>query len=167
MNSNLESCSKIIVGNVEWCALKKLGIPAIKARVDSGAKTSSLHAFNIRTFQRDNLTWVSFDAHPLQHSKRTIIQCEHPVIDKRIVKSSSGTREKRYVIKTELTINGKKWDIELTLTNRDSMGYRMLLGREAMHGKIMVDPSIRYHLGKLKKSQLEKHYGKVTTKKKA
>ncbi|HEY5734388.1 MAG TPA: 30S ribosomal protein S6--L-glutamate ligase [Gammaproteobacteria bacterium] len=138
--------NKIIVGSSEWCGLPDLGIPAIKARVDSGAKTSSIHAFNIKTFKRHGITWVGFDIHPLQHDRKTSVHCESQVIGRRIVKSSNGTSEKRYVIQATLNIAEQSWEIELTLTNRDSMGFRMLLGREAMHGRILVDPSLAHNL---------------------
>jgi ribosomal protein S6--L-glutamate ligase len=141
--------NKIIVGSEEWCALPRLGIPAIKVRVDSGAKTSSLHAFNIRPFTRNGQSWVSFEVHPLQSNRRTIIRSEAEVIDKRVVKSSSGIGEKRYVVKTELQLNGQSWPAELTLTNRDSMGYRMLLGREAMQGRVLVDPAASFLCGEV------------------
>ena len=132
---------RIIVGGEEWCALPDLEIPAIKARVDSGAKTSSLHAFNIRPFERGGDTWVRFEVHPLPNDRSTTVDCEARVIDQRLVKSSSGAGEKRYVVRTPLQYGDHRWDIELTLTNRDSMGYRMLLGREAMNGRILVDPA--------------------------
>ena len=90
--------NKLIIGSEEWCSFPALGIPAIKARVDSGAKTSSLHAFNIQTFRRDGSLWVSFEVHPLQNNRRALLRCERPVIDKRRVKSSSGVAETRYVI---------------------------------------------------------------------
>lgn len=138
--------NKIIVGSSEWCGLPDLGIPAIKARVDSGAKTSSIHAFNIKTFKRHGATWVGFDIHPLQHDRKTTVHCESQVIGRRIVKSSNGTSEKRYVIQANLNIAEQSWEIELTLTNRDSMGFRMLLGREAMHGRMLVDPSLAHNL---------------------
>jgi ribosomal protein S6--L-glutamate ligase len=145
--------NKIIVGSEEWCAFATLGIPAIKARVDSGAKTSSLHAFNIQPFKRDQSPWVSFEVHPLQQNRTTVVRCEAQVIDRRNVKSSSGESERRFVIKVPMTIGTSEWDVELTLTNRDSMGYRMLLGREAMHNRIVVDPSASFLLGD--KEQLE------------
>src|SRR6056300_1619196 len=110
--------NKIVVGSEEWCSLPMLSLPAVKARVDSGAKTSALHAFNIRTFTRNGEQWVSFDMHPIQKNDVTIIRCEAPVVDRRSVKSSSGTSERRYVIKTPIHIGGHQWDIELTLTNR-------------------------------------------------
>lgn len=156
------SNNKIIVGSEEWCSLPTLGIPAIKVRVDSGAKTSSLHAFNIRPFQRTGNSWVSFEVHPLQNNRRTIIRCEAEVIDKRVVKSSSGIGEKRYVVRTSLQHCEQQWDIELTLTNRDSMGYRMLLGREAMNGRILVDPAAEFLGGNVSARQIEQLYQEHT-----
>src|SRR5690606_30707312 len=100
---------KMIVGSEEWCSLPQLGIPAIKVRVDSGAKTSSLHAFNIRPFSRAGISFVSFEVHPLQGNRRTIVRCEAEVIDKRVVKSSSGVGEKRFVVKTLLGHREQQW----------------------------------------------------------
>ncbi|MDH5767072.1 MAG: RimK/LysX family protein, partial [Gammaproteobacteria bacterium] len=156
----IQDVSKIIVGSEEWCSLPAMGIPAIKARVDSGAKTSSIHAFNIQTFRRSGQTWVSFEVHPIQNDRRTVIRCEQPVIDKRTVKSSSGISETRYVVVTTIKAGHDAWDIELTLANRDSMGYRMLLGREAMNGRMLVDPSLSFCLGEVKAGALEEYYGK-------
>jgi len=138
---------KVIVGSEEWCSFPILNIPIIKARVDSGAKTSALHAINIVPFDKDGEDWVKFDINPIQNDSKTIINCQSKLIDKRIVKSSSGYREQRYVIATELEIGGKIWTVEITLTNRDSMGFRMLLGREAMSGRVLVDPEEKYLLG--------------------
>jgi ribosomal protein S6--L-glutamate ligase len=152
----------MIIGSEEWCALPDLGIPAIKVRVDSGARTSALHAFNIKSFKREDSLWVGFEVHPMQHNRRTIVRCEAPVIDKRVVKSSSGLKEKRYVIRTSLQHDGQSWDIELTLTNRDSMGYRMLLGREAMVGRVLVDPAAAFLGGEIAHEQLQTHYAEHT-----
>ncbi len=138
--------SKVLLGSEEWCSFPELGIPAIKARVDSGAKTSALHAINIAPFIKNDTNWVKFDINPIQNNVRTIIHCEAPLIDKRIVKSSSGYREQRYVIQTQLKLGAETWAIEVTLTNRDSMGFRMLLGREAMIGRVIVDPEQQYLL---------------------
>lgn len=151
---------KIVIGSEEWCAFNSLGIPAIKARVDSGAKTSSLHAFDIRTFKRDGQTWVSFDIHPLQLNRKTTIRCEAAVVDRRLVKSSSGTSERRYVIRVPISIGKMTFDAELTLTNRDSMGYRMLLGREAMQNRMLVDPSESFLLGDKALEEINALYGK-------
>ncbi len=139
--------NKIILGSEEWCSFPELGIPAIKARVDSGAKTSALHAINIAPFVKDGINWVKFDINPIQNNLKTVIHCEALLIDKRVVKSSSGFREQRYVIQSNINIGSDLWAIEMTLTNRDSMGFRMLLGREAMSGRILVDPEQQYLLG--------------------
>jgi len=149
---------KVIVGSEEWCAFPHLGIPTIKARVDSGAKTSALHAINISPFQKDGDNWVKFDINPIQNNSKTIIHCQAPLVDKRVVKSSSGFREQRYVIKTEISVGDANWDVELTLTNRDSMGFRMLLGREAMSGRLLVDPEQKYLLGQPTREKLKELY---------
>ncbi|SVB36201.1 uncharacterized protein METZ01_LOCUS189055 [marine metagenome] len=150
----MNESEKLIVGGDEWCIFPQLGIPAVKARVDSGAKTSSLHAFNIHSFKRSSQPWVSFDIHPIQQNRKVCVRCESPVIDRRIIKSTNGVSEKRYVIQTPVKLGDKIWEIELTLTNRDSMGYRMLLGREAMSGKILVDPSQSLALGRLSEQDI-------------
>nr|WP_321299831.1 30S ribosomal protein S6--L-glutamate ligase [Marinifilum fragile] len=150
--------NKVIVGSEEWCSLPQLRIPAIKARVDSGAKTSSLHAINIMAFKKDGVPWVSFDVHPLQSNGKTTIHCEAPIHDRRKVKSSSGSSEVRFVIKTILSIANDSWEVEITLTNRDSMGYRMLLGREAMSGKMLVDPEASCLFGSHSKESLDEFY---------
>lgn len=150
---------KLIVGSQEWCSLPDLNIPAIKARVDSGAKTSSIHAFNIQPFKRDSQPWVSFEVHPIQNDRKTSIRCEAPIIDRRHVKSSSGSSEKRFVIMSTLVLGGNTWKIELTLNNRDSMGYRMLLGREAMKDRMLVDPASSYALGDQSFDYISSLYG--------
>ncbi|MGH1430727.1 MAG: 30S ribosomal protein S6--L-glutamate ligase [Neptuniibacter sp.] len=149
---------KNICGAEEWCKFPQLAVPAIKARVDSGAKTSAIHALNIQTFQREGISWVRFDVCPIQDNRKTVIHCEAPIYDRRSVKSSSGNTEKRYVIKTSLAIGEQSWDIELTLTNRDAMGYRMLLGREAMSGKLIVDPEASFSFGDITNEELQDLY---------
>lgn len=160
-----ETQDKIVVGSEEWCSLPLLGIPAIKARVDSGARTTAIHAFNIKSFKRGQVPWVSFEVHPLQKNRRTIVRCEAKVLDKRMVKSSSGIAEKRYVIQTTLEHDNKSWEIEVTLSNRDSMGYRMLLGREAMIGRILVDPAASFLGGEIAENTLEHEYADSTREK--
>ncbi len=130
-----------LIGGVEWCALPDLGLPCIKTRVDSGARTSSLHAWGIRRFRRDGRDFVSFRIHPLQRDRRTVVHCQAPLADRRGVRSSSGATEARYVIRTLLALAGCRFEVEITLTSRDAMGYRMLLGREAMRDRLIVDPS--------------------------
>lgn len=155
-----KSTSKKIIGSEEWCSFPELGIPAIKARVDSGAKTSSIHAFNIQPFRRSGQTWVSFEIHPIQNNRRTVIRCERPVIDKRVIKSSSGLSETRYVVNAHLKLGEELWEVELTLANRDSMGFRMLLGREAMQNRLIVDPSEKNILGEINSDVISSLYGK-------
>ena len=150
--------NKIILGSEEWCSFPEIGIPAIKARVDSGAKTSALHAINIAPFLKEEENWVKFDINPIQNNLKTVIHCQAKLVDKRIVKSSSGFREQRYVIQTTLKIGNDSWEIEMTLTNRDSMGFRMLLGREAMSGRILVDPEQKYLLGQTTSENLKNLY---------
>ena len=152
------SYDKDIIGNQEWCAFPELGIPAIKARIDSGAKTSSIHAFNISVYLKNDVDWVSFEVHPVQKNDEILIRCECPIIDKRDVKSSSGTSETRYVISTPISLGDSVWDIELTLSDRDAMGYRMLLGREAMNGRLVIDPSMKCVLGRLSVKKINKFY---------
>ncbi|MBC7495457.1 MAG: 30S ribosomal protein S6--L-glutamate ligase [Flavobacterium sp.] len=153
---------KIILGSEEWCSFPELQIPAIKARVDSGAKTSALHALNIAPFVKDDLNWVKFDINPIQNNQKTVIHCQALLLDKRIVKSSSGFREQRYVIQTNITVGNDMWPIEVTLTNRDSMGFRMLLGREAMSGRILVDPEEKYLQGQTTTESLKDFYKDTT-----
>lgn len=150
--------NKIIVGSEEWCSLPHLNIPTIKARVDSGAKTSALHAVNITPFKKEGELWVSFEVHPIQNDGKTVIYTESRVVDKRSVKSSSGASETRYIIKSRLSLAETTWDIEVSLTNRDSMGYRMLLGRQAMAGKMLVDPESSFLLGERSIEMLNKFY---------
>jgi ribosomal protein S6--L-glutamate ligase len=154
-----EPNDKIIIGSEEWFSFPELGIPAIKARIDSGAKTSSIHAFNIQKFVRGGEIWVSFEVHPVQNNRHIVVRCERRIIDRRAVKSSSGAAETRYVIMVPVKIGNELIDIELTLANRDSMGYRMLLGREAMSGRMLVDPALSFCLGEVSRQKLDEFYG--------
>lgn len=155
---------KVVIGKEEWCDLSELGLPAIKARIDSGAKTSSLHAFNIHTFEEDGRKFAHFDIHPVQGNRKIIQSCRGLVVDQRAVKSSSGDTEKRLVIRTPLTMGEETWDIEITLTNRDAMGYRMLLGREAMAGRTLIDPDASFCLGNIAEQEVISHYNIVSNK---
>ncbi len=144
----------INVGWREWAALPDLGLPAIKVKVDTGARTSALHAFDVDAFNRDGKDFVRFCMHPLQNNDLLVINCEAPIIDQRIVSDSGGHKESRYVIETLLVIGGDQWPIEMTLTNRDNMRFRMLLGRRAMQNRIVVFPDDSYVCGKLNISEL-------------
>ncbi len=139
----------ITVGWREWLALPALGLPPIKAKIDTGAKTSCLHAFSVEPFTKADKAWVRFGMHPNQNDMISEIFCEAEVSDQRIVTDSGGHKENRYVITTPLLIAGQQWPIEMTLTNRDTMRFRMLLGRTAMEeARIIVNPSASYLLGK-------------------
>tara|TARA_B100000809_G_scaffold252838_2_gene288034 strand:- start:16032 stop:17399 length:1368 start_codon:yes stop_codon:yes gene_type:complete len=149
---------KKIVGSEEWCVLPNLQIPAIKARIDSGAKTSSIHAINITSFKKGGEKWVRYDVFPLQSNPSISIHCESKVVANRYVKSSTGISEKRYVILTDLVLGKDTWEIEVTLANRDSMGFRMLLGREAMVDKLIIDPSKEECLTSFSSEQIDSYY---------
>ncbi|MBW3543337.1 MAG: RimK/LysX family protein [Planctomycetes bacterium] len=129
-----------VIGWREWVALPELGIAEIKPKIDSGARSSSLHAFHVRTVRERGRTLVRFKVHPLQRNTRITASAEAEVIEFREVKSSGGHVTLRPVILTEIELNGQRWQIELTLANRDTMGFRMLLGREAIRGRFLIDP---------------------------
>lgn len=128
------------IGWYEPVELKALGLPPIMAKIDTGAKTSALHAFRVEVFEKSGVKWVAFSIHPFRHSSQTV-DCEAEVIDYRAVTDSGGHREKRYVIKTPVTLGDRCWPIEITLTNRDNMSFRMLLGRSALKPAFLVNPA--------------------------
>jgi len=154
-----------IIGSEEWCAFETFGIPAIKARVDSGAKTSSIQANGIKTFFKENEEWVRFDVNPLQVNRSISIPCEAKVHAKRSVKSSMGISEERIVIKAPITFGEDTFEIEVTLANRDSMEFRMLLGREALHNRYLVNPSAAYLFSSIQEDEVEGMYTTFHTEK--
>jgi ribosomal protein S6--L-glutamate ligase len=132
--------SPLVFGWLEWAVLPDLGIPAIRAKVDSGARTSCLHADDIEEFEKDGEVWVRFLTRPVTRRPEIAVPCEARLHDKRSVISSNGHAEERCVIRTRLKIGRRVWPAEFTLTNRDTMRYRMLLGRSATAGRALVDP---------------------------
>lgn len=137
-----ESRDKLDIGWREWLALPGLGLPAIKAKVDTGARTSALHAWRVEPYEHGGAPWVRFEMHPLQRDNELSITCEAPLHDRRAVSDSGGHREMRYVIETEVRLADRNWSIEVTLTDRDTMLFRMLLGRQAMRGlRVVPDAS--------------------------
>ena len=143
MSNNL-----ITVGWREWISLPELKIPKIKAKVDTGAKTSCLHAFEISTYQENNVEKLRFLIHPVQKRNDIVTECHANLLDKRMVTDSGGHKEMRYVISTPLVIGNNQWDVEVTLTNRDTMMFRMLLGRTTMKNRMIVNPAKSYLVGK-------------------
>ncbi|REJ70085.1 MAG: ATP-dependent zinc protease [Planctomycetota bacterium] len=148
------------IGWREWIALPNLGIKQIKAKVDTGARSSALHAVDLETFKRHGRDFVRFKVHPEQrNSKRTVI-AEAEVLEYRKVKSSGGHQTRRPVILTSVSALGQTWEVELTLVSRDEMGFRMLLGREAIRRRMIVDPGRSFLNGRPKKKKAKKKKAK-------
>ena len=145
--------AKSIIGWREWVSLPDLDISQIKVKVDTGAKTSSLHAEEMERFLRKGRPWVRFQLYPMQRSHVGGRKVELEVIDERRIRSSNGQVEKRPVVQTNIHFCGRTWPIELTLSNRDLMGFRMLLGREAIHEQFIVDVSHSFLASKLRKKK--------------
>jgi len=151
-----ESGKLLTFGWREWVSLPELGIARIKAKIDTGARTSALHAFEVRPYRENGRDRVEFRMHPVQKNNDTVVTCTADVLDRRKVTDSGGHSEERFVIRTELKIGRYHWPIEATLTARDDMLFRMLLGRTAMKGRAQVDPARSYVVGKKKKAAKDK-----------
>lgn len=133
-----------IIGWREWIGLPDLGIDSIKAKVDTGARSSSLHAFDLEEFEREDATWVRFQVNPDQRTRKRIIEVEAKILEYRSIRSSNGKATDRPVIITRIALLGLTWPVELTLAGRDDMGFRMLLGREAFRRRFLVDAGRSY-----------------------
>lgn len=140
---------KLIIGWREWIALPALGLESIKAKIDTGARTSSLHASDLETFDEDGVVYARF--HALSGKSRLqdspAVMCVAPLLDQRKVRSSNGHSEERYVVETVLRMGGESWPIELTLTSREQMGFHMLIGRNALRNRCLVDPNLSFKTG--------------------
>lgn len=134
----------VTVGWREWVRLPGLGVGPVKAKLDTGARTSSLHAFDLVEFDREGTDWVRFSAHPWQRSDEDAVVVECPVYDRRVVRSSTGHAQERIVILTEVELLGRTITTEITLSRRDEMGFRLLIGREALRQGFVVDSSRSY-----------------------
>lgn len=146
-----------VIGWREWVVLPQLGIPRVKAKIDTGARSSSLHAYDIREFASEGRTMVRFKVHPLQKNALVTVDCEAELLEWRQVRSSSGEQDLRPVIVTGVELLGRLWDIEVTLTRRDAMGFRMLLGRQAVRRRFLIDPGSSFKGGRkppLQRSQV-------------
>lgn len=146
----------LTIGWREWVSLPELGLPWLKAKIDTGARTSCLHAFSVEPFTRNHEQWIRFGIHPYQDDSETEVYCESKVVDERIVTDSGGHQEQRYVISTQLLLGTRQWPIEITLTNRDNMRFRMLLGRTAMQQQVTIDPDASFLMGKPPKHTFKK-----------
>ena len=141
----------LTLGWREWVSLPDLGLQRIKAKVDTGARTSAIHAFALRTYEQDGRERVEFRMHPNQKDNDTVVVCDAAVVDKRVVSDSGGHKEDRLVIETTLVIGAHAWPIEATLTARDDMLFRMLIGRTAIKNRAVVNPARSYVVGKKRK----------------
>lgn len=146
------------IGWREWVALPDLQLPAIKAKIDTGARSSALHAFYVEPFRRKGRHLVRFGIHPLQRRESVVVHCEAIVADRRQVSDFGGHRELRFVIETDLTLGSETWPIEVTLTNRDTMMFRMLLGRTALSKRVSIDPAKSYLTGRRRRADVRKLY---------
>ena len=141
----------VVLGWREWVGFPELGMFQLKAKVDTGARTSCLHAFMVEPFERDGVDWVRFAIHPNTRNLNQVIRCEAPQSDRRIVRDSGGHEELRYVIKTTISLGDRTHVAEVTLTDRDTMKFRVLLGRTTLQGLYLVDPARSYQQGKRKR----------------
>lgn len=140
-----------LIGWREWVALPRLGIQRIKAKIDTGARTSVLHAFKVESFSENGRSKVQFAIHPRQNNANLTVTCVADLVDVRWIRDSGGHSEQRYIIQTQLVLAGQSHSIEVSLTNRDDMRFRMLLGRKALAGHYIIDCAASYLSGKLKK----------------
>ena len=139
---------RIVVGWREWAAFPDLGVEKINAKIDTGAKSSAVHAFRVREIGIDGEAHAEFFLHPLQGRKKPEIACCEPIVDRRVIRSSNGQEEERLVIRTRLAMGERIWKIDLTLADRDAMGFRLLIGRDALGRKYLVNPAASYALGR-------------------
>lgn len=151
---------KVVVGWREWVGLPQAGVEWMKAKIDTGARSSSIHAFDLEAYLRDGADWVRFSIHPWQRSDDDVAEVSLPVLDTREVRSSNGQVEKRYAVAMDVTLAGRTITTVMTLSNRDEMGFRMLVGREALERGFLVDSSLSYAGGRPKRVVRRKNWGR-------
>lgn len=149
----------VVAGWREWVRLPGLGVGPVKAKLDTGARTSALHAFDLTHFEREGAAWVRFSVHPWQRSADDAVYVECPVHDRRTIRSSTGHTQERFVVLTELELLGRTITTEVTLTRRDEMGFRMLVGREALRQGFVVDSGHSYLGGRPPRKVRRKNRG--------
>ena len=152
-----------VIGWREWVKLPDLGLKRIKVKVDTGARSSALHAYDVEEFTKDGEAWVRFNVYPNQRNTQNVVTAESKILEYRMVKNTGGKATKRPVIITNVELLNITWPVELTLANRDEMGFRMLLGREAIRRRMLVDPGGSYYGGKPKRPKKSKHPEKPST----
>lgn len=149
-----------VAGWREWVGLPGCGVEWIKAKLDTGARSSAIHAFDVHEFDRDGETWVRFSIHPWQRSAEDATTVESRVHDRRLVRSSSGHSTERYVVQMDVRLLGRTLTTEMTLTSRDQMGFRMLVGREALRQGFVVDPARSYVGGRPQRAVRRRNRGR-------
>lgn len=149
-----------LVGWREWVSLPAIGIGWIKAKIDTGARTSAIHAFDLAAFERDGRSWVRFSIHPWQGSAEDSVEVSCPMLDVREVRSSNGAVEERYAVELTVVLAGRELTTPVTLSNRDEMGFRMLVGREALAQGFLVDASVSYAGGRPRRAVRRRNRGR-------
>jgi hypothetical protein len=149
----------VVVGWREWVALPQAGVDWVKAKIDTGARSSSIHAFDLEAYDVDGQEWVRFSIHPWQRSDEDVAELSLPVLDRRDVRSSNGQTEQRYAVALDVTLAGRTITTVMTLSNRDEMGFRMLIGREALERGFLVDSARSYAGGRPRRAVRRKNWG--------
>lgn len=158
-HTSTQSPAATVAGWREWASLPDIGVEWIKAKLDTGARTSAIHAFDLEEIEREGDRWVRFSIHPWQRSDEDAVTAELPVHDRRTVRSSSGHSEERYVVPMTISVCGQLITSEITLSRRDEMGFRMLIGREALRQGLLVDPARSYLGGRPKRAVRRRNRG--------
>lgn len=152
--------SSTVAGWREWVCLPQVGVDWVKAKLDTGARTSALHAFHVEDLERDGVPWVRFSIHPWQRSAADESWAELPVHDRRVIRSSTGHQQERYVVLMDVALQGRTVTAEMTLSRRDQMGFRMLIGREALRQGFLVDPGRSYLGGRPERAVRRRNRGR-------